>query len=80
VRVRDARGGAGLAGEAGDDLLVGGERRVQDFDRDGLLHQDVRAAVDRAHPALADALFDAVLVGERAPDQCVLRPREHRAV
>ena len=53
---------------------------MQDFDRDGLVHQDVRAAIDRAHPAFIDDLFDAVFVGERLTDERVVRLRQDCAV
>jgi hypothetical protein len=55
------------------DLIVSGERRVKHLDRDGLLHQHVRRAIDRAHAAFADAFLDAVLSGQRLPDQSVAR-------
>src|ERR1700750_1239610 len=78
--VRDARGGPGFAREARDDLIVGGQRRAQDFDGDHLIHQDVYAAIDRAHSALVDQLFDAVLTGERLADERVADFLQDRAV
>ena len=82
VRVRDARGGLGLAREARDYTVVCRERGVQNLYGDGLLHQDVSGAVDAAHPALVNLLLDAVLSGEHLPDQLVVAARtlQHRAV
>jgi hypothetical protein len=60
VRVVQRRGGAGLAGEAGQGLRVGGELRGEDFEGDLAAEQRVGGEVDVTHPAGADLRADLV--------------------
>ena len=69
VGVADARGGARLAPEALDQVLLLRVDRVQDLDRDALADLDVLAGVDRAHAALADLAQDAVAVLDHPSDE-----------
>ena len=58
MRMRNARGRLGLARKARHHVVVAGQRRTQDFDRDSLVHHHVLAAIDGAHAAAFDQLFD----------------------
>jgi hypothetical protein len=44
---------------------------MQDLDRDGVLHLDVRASIDRAHATFADLFVEAVLVIQQSSNQAV---------
>jgi hypothetical protein len=68
VRVLHVGAGDGLALEAGHQLgqILGA--RVEDLDRDPLLQEQVRAAVDRAHPAHREEIVDPVALGDHAAD------------
>jgi hypothetical protein len=55
--VLEASGGARLSPEACLRRLVLDEARVEDFDGDGAVDEEVRGAVDRAHPALAQTVI-----------------------
>ena len=60
VRVADAGGGARLAPESFDQILLPRILRVQDLHGDALADLDVLARVDGPHAALAQHLEDAV--------------------
>ena len=69
VRVADARGGARLAPEPLDQILLRRVGRVQDLDRDALADLDVLAGVDGPHAAFADLADHAVAVVDHPPGE-----------
>ena len=60
VRVVQGRRGARLAAEAVDEPRVGGERPVEDLDRDLAVEHGVVAEVDLAHAPRGDPLGDPI--------------------
>src|SRR5712671_165926 len=67
-----------LATEALHDAGVGGERRMQDFDRHVTLEREIARAVYAPEATGADLLQQLVVVAQRAP-QAPLEPRlRHR--
>lgn len=60
VRRADAREGLGLAEEAGERELVGGEGRVDDLDRDVAPESGVRGRVEGAHTATTELALEHV--------------------
>ena len=69
VGMADARGGARLAPEPLDQLLLRRVVRVQDLDRDDLADLDVLGGVHGPHAALADLAQHAVAVVDHAADE-----------
>ena len=61
VGVLDRGGGLGLGDEAPAEVLVVGEDRVDDLQRDRALQPELRRAVDDAHAAAAREGLDAVI-------------------
>src|SRR6185436_16109098 len=61
VGMAEAAGGAGLALEALDELLVGHELGGDDLEGDGAAGAEVSGAVDGAHAAASAGLLDPVL-------------------
>lgn len=78
VGVGQRRGGLGLADEAGDEVLVGGESCVHHLDRDDAVEPEVAREVDRGHAAARDAGLNAVAPVEHTPDEWVCNRRVHR--
>ncbi len=68
VGVLHVRAGDGLALEARGELGEVVDPGVEDLDGDPLLQQEVRAAVDGAHPAHRQELVDAVALRDHPPD------------
>jgi PAS domain S-box-containing protein len=62
--VLHAARGRGLVAEPALERIPGGERGLEDLDRDGPLQRGVIGAEHDTHPALADALAHDVLAGE----------------
>ncbi len=58
-------GGLGLAPEAGDEVLVGGEGRMHGLDRHRTVEPGVEGAVHHSHPAGGDAPGDFVATVEQ---------------
>ena len=64
-------GGAGLADEAGGELVVVAEPGVHHLDRDRAVQPEVGGLVDAGHAAAGDPGADAVAAVEQPPDQGV---------
>ena len=62
---------AGLADEAGGEVVVVAEPGVHDLDRDGAVEPEVGGLVDAGHAAARDPRADPVAAVEQAPDQGV---------
>jgi hypothetical protein len=60
VRVIHRGGGPGLADEPLLELLVPGQHRIEDLERDLPVQLEVVRAVDDSHPAAADLLIEPV--------------------
>src|SRR3954471_24398155 len=73
VWMRDAREGARFVLEPPRKHGVGGERAVQDFDRDGPPEARVAGAIDLAHAAFAERRLN--LVGSQAASRDERHPR-----
>ena len=69
VRVVQARGGLGLALEAGGEGGVVRVLAVQHLDGDGLLESDLPRAVHGAHGSAADEVLDHELSGDGPADE-----------
>ena len=78
VRVGQRRRGLGLADEAGDEVLVGGEPGVHHLDRHDAVEPHVAREVDGRHAAAGDAGLDAVAPVEHLPDEWISNRRVHR--
>ena len=63
----ELHGGARLAQEARDRVLVAERLVAQELDRDELVELDVPRGDDDAHPARAEHALDPVLAGEHVP-------------
>ena len=63
--------GAGLAHEAGGELVVVAEPGVHDLDRDGAVEPQVGGLVDAGHAAAGDPGADPVAAVEQPPDEGV---------
>ena len=74
VVVREPGGGAGLALEAADELLVVGQPLVHDLDGHRAVEPEVGGLVDGGHPAAGDPGAHAVAAVEDAPDERVGSP------
>jgi hypothetical protein len=72
VRVADARSRTRFLEETLQDLLVARHVGAQHLHRDLLRDDLVARAVDDAHPAFADHLFDLVAMIERGPEVRIL--------
>src|SRR6185436_11260053 len=72
VGMAEAAGGAGLALEALDELLVGHELGGDDLEGDGAAGAEVSGAVDGAHAAASAGLLDPVLALDDFPDDRLL--------
>ena len=70
VGMLDLAGGAGLADEALHELLVAGEVRGEDLDRDLALHRELGRLEHRAHAALAE-LGDELVAGDDLRPRCL---------
>jgi hypothetical protein len=77
-RVGQARGGAGLAGEAGHEAGVLGQVGVHDLQRDRPVQPGVGGQVDRRHPAPGDARAHPVAPVHQPADEGVLHGGGHR--
>ncbi len=77
VRMRNPRGGLGFARKARHHDVVARQRWTKHFDRDDLFHHHVLAAVNRAHAAALDQLFDEIFFGERLSQQRILHVLKH---
>ncbi len=79
VRVGQPGGGPRLAGEAGDEVRVFGERGVHHLERDRAVESGVGGPVDRGHAPARNPLVDEVSLVDEAPDQRVGTVRVHNA-
>ena len=78
--MRDARCGPSLAREASYQSFISRKRRTQHLDGYFLVHQDMRAAIDRAHATNAQALFDSILARKGLAKQRITACFECRSV
>ena len=65
VRVRQPGRGLGLAPEAGDEVLVGGERRMHHLHGDRAVEPGVESGVNDGHSALREPSGDLVATVEQ---------------
>jgi hypothetical protein len=78
VGVRQRRRRLRLADEAVDEVVVLGEGRVHDLERDDPVELEILAQVDGRHPATGDPRLNAVTPVEHLPDEWVRNRRVHR--
>ena len=70
-RAFQAGGGAGLALEAGQELLIAGVPRIHDLECHQAVEPGVQAAVHRGHAAAGDGCVHAVAPVQHRTDQWV---------
>src|SRR6185436_8718344 len=73
VSVVDAVRGARFPEHPGAEMRLAAQVRPDQLDRDDAVDEHVPGAVDDAHPALADARFEAVTPGDYLVQRWVIR-------